>query len=200
MNDKIEKTNLDIEAQRLNNPKTCVLTHNRFNTHLVLIFSELNKTENYKTLCRVSLNEEIEIVMSFKYLNVFKPKEHREDHHIRKPNDEIFLFEIGDKKYIYVGEKVITFETNDMILNNSLDSGFNDIRFPIAYGEGNIYFMLHQKYIPLEEYENSAEKNKYHCLYKKDRELKGDNIQNGGVVDYVKDSKNCKNTSDKNSN
>ena len=43
--------------------------------------------------------------------------EHTEDYHIRNPNDENFLFEIGDKKYIYVGEKVITSETNDTILN-----------------------------------------------------------------------------------
>ena len=53
--------------------------------------------------------------MNFDYLNVFKPNEHTEDYHIRKTIDENFLFEIGDKKYIYVGEKVLTFETKDII-------------------------------------------------------------------------------------
>ena len=47
---------------------------------------------------------------------MFKPNEETEDYHIRKPNDGNFLFKIGDKKYIYVGEKVFTFQTNDTIL------------------------------------------------------------------------------------
>ena len=55
---------------------------------------------------RDSSNDEIETVMSFNYLNLLKPIEHTENYHIRKPNDENFLFEIGDKKYIYVGEKI----------------------------------------------------------------------------------------------
>ena len=83
--------------------------------------------------------------MSFIYLSLLKPNEHTEDYHIRKPNNETFLFEIGDEKYIYVGEKLITFETNDTILKCSLDIGSDDIKFPYAYGEENIYFMLLQK-------------------------------------------------------
>ena len=65
---------------------------------------------------RDSPHHEIEKVMSFNYLNVFKPNEQTEDYHIRKPNDENLLFENEDKKYIYVGGKVISFETNDIIV------------------------------------------------------------------------------------
>ena len=83
---------------------------------MVLIVSDINKAQIYKMLYKNSLHQVIEIIMSFDYLNVFKPNEHREDYHIRKPNDENFLFELGDKIFIYVGEKVITFETNDIIL------------------------------------------------------------------------------------
>ena len=54
--------------------------------------------------------------MRFNYLNVFEPNEHQQDYHSWKPNDENFLFEVGDRKYSYVGEKVITFETNVTIL------------------------------------------------------------------------------------
>ena len=44
-----------------------------------------------------------------------------------------FLFEIEEKKYIFVGEKVFTFETtNEKILNYSPDLGFNDIKFALA--------------------------------------------------------------------
>ena len=49
-----------------------------------------------------SPHHEIEIVMSFIYLKLFKANEHTEDYHIRKPNDENFLFENGDKFFNYV--------------------------------------------------------------------------------------------------
>ena len=114
--------------------------------------------------------------MSFKYLSLLNPNEHTEDYHIRKPNDENFRFENGDKIYIFVGEKVFTFETNDIIIKYSLDLDFNDINFPYAYGEENIYFMLHQKFFPIEEYEISTEKDESQHLYKKDDELKGHNV------------------------
>ena len=142
MVDKIEETVHD-KTPGVNNPEAYVLTHNRFSTYLVLILSDLNKAQIYKIPFRDSTHHEIETLMSLDFLNVFKPNEHTEDHHIRKPNDENFLFEIGDKKYIYVGEKVITFDTNDILVKYSLDLGFNDIKFPYAYGENNIYFMLH---------------------------------------------------------
>ena len=87
-----------------------------------------------------------------------------QDYHIRQPNDENFLFEIGDKKYIYVGEEVITFETNDKIVKYSSKLGCNDVKYTYAYGEENIYFMLHQKYIPIQEYKNSTDKDVYQYL------------------------------------
>ena len=45
--------------------------------------------------------------MSFDYLHVFGPDENNKDGN--------FLFEIEDKKYIHVGEKLINSETNDEI-------------------------------------------------------------------------------------
>ena len=54
--------------------------------------------------------------------------------------------------------------------------------------------MLHQNYIPLQEYEISTTKNEYQYLYKKDEELKGDKIsvENEGIVEYGNDFINCK--------
>ena len=57
-----------------------------------------------------------------------------------------------------MGEKVITSERNDIIVKYFLDLYFNDIKFPYAYGEENIYFMLHQKFVSNQEYENLTEK------------------------------------------
>ena len=64
-----------------------------------------------------------------------------------------------------MGEKVITFEMNDTILNYSSELGFNDFKFPYAYGENNNYFMLHQKDIPIQENKTSTLKNEYQYLY-----------------------------------
>ena len=186
--------NDNIQTPGLSNPETYVLTHARFNTFMVLLFSVLNKAQIYKMPYRGSPHHEIGILMSFDYLNVFRPNEHTEDYHIRKPNNANFLFEIGNKIYNYVGEKVITFETNDIIVQYNSEHGYNDIKYPYAYGEENIYFMLHQKNIPIQEYEKSTEKSEYKYLYKKDEELKGDNItiENEGIVEYGNDFLICK--------
>ena len=172
MSDNLEKT------PGINNRETYVLTHNRFNTYIVLIFTVLKKTQIYKMPCRNSSHREIDVVMSFDYLHKFGPDEDNKDGN--------FLFEIEDKKYIHVGEKLFRFETNDEIEKYFAERGFNDVKFPFAYGKENLYFMLHQKYIPIQEYENSTMKNEYQYLYKKDEELKGDNftVEIDGIVEY----------------
>ena len=107
---------------------------------------------------------------------------------------KIFYSKLKIKKCIHVGEKLISFKTNDEIVKYSSEYGFNDIKFSFAYGEENIYFMLHQKYIPLQEYENSTVKSEYEYSYKMDDELKGHNItiKNDGIVEYGNDFLNCK--------
>ena len=184
--DNIEKTNLDLKTPGLNNPETHILTHNRFKTYMVLIFADLKKAQIYKIPYRNSPYQEIEIVMSFDYLHVFGPDEDNKD--------ENFLFEIEDKKFVHVGENVFSFETNDEIEDYFSEHGYNDVKYSFARGKENIYFMLHQKYIPIQEYENSIVKNEYKYLYKKDNELKGGNItvENDGIVEYGNDFINCK--------
>ena len=62
MNDKIK-------IPGLSNPETYVLTHNRFNTYIVLLFTDLNKSQIYKMPYRDSPHHENEILMSFDYLH-----------------------------------------------------------------------------------------------------------------------------------
>ena len=57
-----------------------------------------------------------------------------------------------------MGEKLVTFETNDKIVNCSSDFSFNDNKYPYAYNDENIYFMIHKKYIPFQEHGTSTEK------------------------------------------
>ena len=132
--------------------------------------------------------------MSFDYLHFFRPNEHSPDYHFRKPKDENFLFKFEDKKYIHAGEKLFSFGTNIEFVKYSSEHCFNDVKFPFARGKENIYFMSHQKYIPFQENENSTMKNEHLYLYKKDENLKGDNItdENEGIVEYGNDFLNCK--------
>ena len=178
----------------LNCPETYVLTHNRFNTYIVLLFTDLKKAQIYKMPYRNSPHQGIEKVMSFDYLHVFGPDENNKD--------VKFLFEIENKKYVHVGDKIFSFETNDEIVDYFTEHGNNDVKYSFAYSKENIYFMLHQKYVPLQEYERSTMKNEYQYLYKKDEELRGDNIsvENEGIVEYGKDFLNCEIVHSKTSN
>ena len=172
----------DLKTPGLNNPEYYVLTHNRFNTYMVLIFTDLKKAQIYKMPYRDSSHQEIEIIMSFDYLHVFGPDENNKDGN--------FLFEIEDKKYIHVGENVLGFETNDDIEKYFLEHGLNDVKYTFAKGKENNYFMSHQKYIPLQEYQNSTMKNEYQYLYKKNEETTND--PEGVDIVYGEDFVNCK--------
>ena len=180
-----------METIAKNNPENYVLTNIRFNTYMVLFFNDLNKAHIFKTPYRNSPHREIEIPMSFDYQKLFRPNEHTEDYYIRKPNNENFLFKIEDKKFVHVGEKLFTFETDDEIVDYSSEHGYNDIKYPFARSEENINFMLHQKNIPIQEYENSTLKNEYQYLYKKNEELTNDPGGENDIV-YGKDFLNNK--------
>ena len=67
-----------------------------------------------------------------------------------------------------MGDKIISFETDDEIERYTVEHGFNVVKYPFAHSKENIYFMLEQKHIPIQEYENSTMKNEYWYLYKKD--------------------------------
>ena len=164
----------DLKTSGINNPETYVLTYNRFNTYMVLIFTDLKKAQIYKIPYRNSPYQEIEIVMSFDYLHLFGPDENNKDGN--------FLFEIEKRKYVHVGENLFSFETNDEIDGYTIEHGFNDVKYPFAHGKENIYFMLHQKFIPIQKYENSKMKNEYQYLYKKNEEINDDPE---GVISYM---------------
>ena len=84
-----------------------------------------------------------------------------------------------------MGEKIFTLKTIDDIEEYFSESGFNNVKYPFALSKQNIYYMLYQKYITIEEFENAEMEDEYQYLYKKDSELKGDNItvENDGRVE-----------------
>ena len=92
---------------------------------------------------------------------MFKPIELDEKTHATKETNENFLFKIEDKEYIYVGEKIFTYNTIEKYFS---ESGFNDVKYPFALGKENVYCMLYQKYITIEEYQNSKKEDEYQNL------------------------------------
>ena len=82
-----------------------MLTDNRSNNYMVLIFTDLKKAQIYKIPYRNSPLQEIEILMSFDYLHLFRPIEHCEDYHLRKQIDENFLSKIEEKEIYSCGRK-----------------------------------------------------------------------------------------------
>ena len=107
MNEDLEKT------PGLNNPDTYVLTHNKFNIYMVLIFTDLKKAQFYKLPYRNSHHQEVEIVTKIDYQHLFKPNGLDERTHARKETNDNFLFRIDDKNQFYVGKKVFSFKTSD---------------------------------------------------------------------------------------
>ena len=116
---------------------------------------------------RNSLHQEIEIVTKFDYQHLFKPFDLDKKTHARIVTDENLLFKIEDKKYIYVGDKVFTFETVDNIEEYFSETGHNDVKYLFALSNENIYYMLYQKYVTIEECDNSKMRDEYQYLYKK---------------------------------
>ena len=125
--------------------------------------------------------------MSFDYLHVLGPDENNKDGN--------FLFEIENRKYVHVREKLFSFETNDEIVDYFSEHCLNDVKYTYAYGKENIYFMSYQKFIPIQEYENSTMKNEYQYLYKKNEEITDD--PEGIDIVYGEDFLNCKNVHSK---
>ena len=150
----------------------------------------MKKAQIYKVLYRKSHHQEIEIVTKFDYQHLFKPFGLDERTHARRETNENVLFKIEDKKFIYVGEKIFTFKTIDDIDEYFSETGFNDVKCPFALSNEIIYYMLYQKYITVEEFDNSKMFDEYQFLYKKDSELKG--YEDESMVDYGNDFLNCK--------
>ena len=56
------------------------MTRNRFNTYLVVIFTNENRAQVYKMVCKDIPKNEFELVMTFNFINLFRPKDHKEEY------------------------------------------------------------------------------------------------------------------------
>ena len=165
----------------LNNPETYLLSNNRFIDYLVLIFVKKKKAQIYTFPNRVDEYDIIKLIIEFDYKRLFRPNKHLERYHVTEPKDESFLFKLNDKKYLHVGESIFTFKTTGNIVKYGLEYGRNDINYPFAYDQTNIYYMQHQKYEPIDQYKKSTYKNEYDYLYRNDK-INGKKLQNYKLI------------------
>lgn len=62
------------------------------------------------------------------------------------------LVNISKNHYVYIGERIYEFYTNDQINEYVSPVGNSDVPYPVAFGEKNIYFMLNLEYIPKDKF------------------------------------------------
>ena len=79
------------------------------------------------------------------------------------------MLKIADKEYLHVGESVFTFKRNSDFVKYGFKYGYNDVTYPFAYDQLNIYDMLDQKYQPIIQYKKSSYKDEYSYLYRNDK-------------------------------
>lgn len=72
--------------------------------------------------------------------------------HIKKDDGNSILLKLKNK-YIYIGHIIYEFTPKDEIIKYYSPIGNNDVPYPLAVGEDNVYFMLDQKYVPLKYFE-----------------------------------------------
>ena len=111
------KANLENKTLRLNNQETHVITHNRFNSYMVLIFTDLKKAQIYKIPYRRSHHQEIEIVTKFDYQHLFRPIELDKKHALEKKIMKTFYSKMNIKN-IFMWEKKFLLLKQLMILRN----------------------------------------------------------------------------------
>ena len=165
----------------MNNPETYLLSHNRFIDYLVLIFVDKRKAQIYTFANRVDEHDVIKLIIDFQYKRLFRPNKHLERYHIGTPKHENFLFKIGDRKSLHVGESIFTFTSDTNIVKYGFRYGFNDIKYPFAYDQTNIYYMLEKKNEPINQYKKSTLKNEYDYLYR-NNETNGKKLQNYKLI------------------
>ena len=99
MIDKTEET-VQNRTPGFNNLDTPVLTHERINSYLVVIFTNLNKAHINKMPYRDSPQQEINLVMSFIYLNLFNQMNTQKNVTLEKQTIKIFYSNLKKKDLI----------------------------------------------------------------------------------------------------
>ncbi len=112
-------------------------------------------------------------ILSTSHLKVFIGDNDLKDNHYAKkgmfPGNSI-LIKVSPQKYIYVGDQIYSFKTDDPITSYYSPLGNNQVPYPYAVGEKSVYFMLDRIAVPVEQID--LKEDGYGQYYMKEGELK----------------------------
>jgi len=80
------------------------------------------------------------------------------------PGNSILL-RIGNVRYVYIGETIYEFSTDERITKYHSPVGNNDVPYPTADGPTKTYFMLDRKYVPNEKIKKIKRSDAYQYYY-----------------------------------
>lgn len=102
------------------------------------------------------------LVKTYKYQQVFIGRDE-----IEKPAypGNSILVRIGNMRYVYIGETVYEFSTDERITKYHSRMGNNGVPYPTADGPTKTYFMLDMKYVPNDKIKKIDRKDAYQYYY-----------------------------------
>ena len=115
-------------------------------------------------------NKQVKIYKKDKLVKTYEVEEiFIGDSEVREDTDEdlygnTFLLEL-EKQYVYVGPEIYEFPKKDKISRYYSKIGKNDVPYPIAVGEKNIYFLFDRKYV-LKRFVKHIDEDMYQDYYK----------------------------------
>ena len=115
-------------------------------------------------------NNKVKIYKKDKVIKIYDVKEvFIGDSEVREDTDDdlygnTFLLELKDR-YVYVGPEIYEFPKKDKVRKYYSTIGKNDVPYPIAVGEKNIYFLFDKKYV-LKRFVKHIDEDMYQDYYK----------------------------------
>lgn len=103
-----------------------------------------------------------QLVKTYKYQQIFIGRDA-----LQKPAyaGNSILLRIGHLRYVYIGETVYEFSTDERITKYHSPVGNNDVPYPTADGPTKTYFMLDMKYVPNDKIKKIERNDAYQYYY-----------------------------------
>ena len=93
-----------------------------------------------------------------------------------KMHGNSILIQLDTNKYLYIGDTIYAFMTNEKIIDYVSPVGNNDVPYPIAYGNKYVYFMLDQKKMKISDLETPVSVANAEDLYSQFYGFTGSNL------------------------
>jgi hypothetical protein len=100
------------------------------------------------------------------------------------------LLKIKKNRYVYIGSTIDEFDTNDTIIEYFSPVGNNNVPYPVAFGKKNVYFMLDEKFIPLDKFPVLTKKERMDAYSVYYHEANGMGIKYSKFAKKMKSTKN----------